>query len=343
MKKFISALLAVLLMLSTLYVTAFAVTGTVLISGTAGEGVVGVLTVSGSGPIKDDVAYDYDDDGEVVSSQTMNSIAMTLSAYYDEQTAEMGAAAAGRFRVGLIREIVVEEVVIRSSALEYAQFTVALYRADAEPYADRYAAIEGFIAKCVREEQFQNDILPIYALQELFSIENGLLEESEEDFASMFEYYNEAFGSQAETAEELESVALELLNRHFGTGFNDKNEIFRIEQNEWDWDPDVVWAEELEDAYMAEADSVFDDGRMFAATLGEEFSDGEKAYSWLKVLAPGDSPIKESCEKTGVSFSDLYDGLCKYCHKDHSGSIWQRFIGFIHKILYFFSSLFSGK
>ncbi|MBQ6165070.1 MAG: hypothetical protein IJK23_11400, partial [Clostridia bacterium] len=61
-----------------------------------------------------------------------------------------------------------------------------------------------------------------------------------------------AFGSDAETADELESVALGLLNGRFGTEYTDKNELFRIEQNEWDWEPQVVWAEELEAAYTAE-------------------------------------------------------------------------------------------
>ena len=386
MKKSISVLLALLLALSALGIAAFAAVASVLLSGTAGEGITwkltdnGVLTVSGSGAIEDEIEYDYDENGEVVSWQTLNSIAFTLTEYYDGQAADMDVAAAERYRIDLVRELVVEEgitvipdgeftgfyprrvslpatlkeigyqafdasfaeeVVIRSGAPEHAQFTVALYRADAEPYADLDAAIEGHIAKCVREEQFQNDILPIYALQELFSLENGLLEETEEELANMYEYYNEAFGSHARTADELEEIALGLLNRHFGTGFADKNEIFSIEESEWG--SDVVWAEELENAYMAEADEIFDDGRLFAATLGESFSNGEKAYGWLKVTAPGDSAIREACEDTGVAFADLNEGLCKWCHKDHSGNLWQRFVGFIHRILYFFAHLFGRK
>ena len=119
--------------------------------------------------------------------------------------------------------------------------------------------------------------------------------------------------------------------------------MFRIEQNEWDWNPEVVWAEELEAAYTAEADILYNDDRMISATLGEEFSDGEKAYGWLTVIAPGDSEIKDACERTGVTFADLYEGLCKWCHKDHSGNLWQKFVGFIHRILYFFAHLFGRK
>ncbi|MBR3423561.1 MAG: hypothetical protein IKG80_03625, partial [Clostridia bacterium] len=244
MKKSFSVLLTVLLALSAFAAVASAADENVLLTGTAGTGITwlltddGVLTVSGSGPIEDEIAYDYDDNGEIVSSQTLNSIAFSLTEYYDGQTAGMDVAAAERFRFNLVREIVIEEgitvipdgefdgfyprkvtlpaslkelglqafnaslaseVVIRSASLESAQFTVAVYRADAEPYADLDAAIEDLVAKRVREEQFQKDILPIYALQELFSIENGLLEASEEDLANIVEYYNEAFGSHAAT------------------------------------------------------------------------------------------------------------------------------------------------
>ncbi len=387
LKKTLSVFLAALLIAASL-VCAYAVPEYehVLLSGKAGENVNwiltddGVLTVIGSGPIEDEVAYDYDDEGEIVSWQTLDSIAFELTAYYDEHSAGMDVAAAEQFRFDLVRELVVEEgvtvipdgefngfyprkvslpasltalgyqafdasfaeeVVIRSGALEFAQFTVALYRADAEPYADLDAAIEGQIAKRVREEQFQNDILPIYALQELFSLENGLLEESEEDLAFMYDYYNEAFGSHATTADELEAAALELLNRRFGTDFADKNEIFRIEESEWG--TDVVWAEELYDVYAAEADSIFDDGRMIPGTLGEEFSEGEKAYGWLKVTAPARSGVQEACGRIGVTFADLNEGLCKFCHKDHSGNLWQKFVGFLHMIFYFFAHLFGKR
>ena len=385
-KKSLIVLLTVLFAASAFTAVASAEGENAKLTGTAGAGITwsltddGVLTVNGSGPMEDEIEYEYDDAGEIVSWQTLNSVAFTLTAYYDEQTAEMDAASAERFRFDLVREIVIEEgitgipdgefegfyprkvtlpaslktlgyqafdasfaseVVIRSDALAHAQFTVAGYRADAQPYADPDAAIEGCVAKRVCEEQFRNDTLPIYALQELFSIENGLQETSDEELAFMYASYNEAFGSHAATPDELEAVALGLLNRHFGTDYTDKNEIFCIEESEWG--ADVVWAQELESAYTAESDSIFEDGRLATATLGDEFSEGEKAYQWLKVVAPADSAVQEACEKTGVAFADLYESLCKYCHQDHSGNLWQKFIGFIHRILYFFAHLFGRK
>ena len=173
MKKSFSVLLTVLLALSAFAAVASAADENVLLTGTAGTGITwlltddGVLTVSGSGPIQDEIAYDYDDNGEIISSQTLNSIAFSLTEYYDGQTAGMDVAAAERFRFNLVREIVIEEgitgipdgefegfyprkvtlpaslktlgyqafdasfaseVVIRSDALAHAQFTVAGYR-----------------------------------------------------------------------------------------------------------------------------------------------------------------------------------------------------------------------
>ena len=39
--------------------------------------------------------------------------------------------------------------------------------------------------------------------------------------------------------------------------------------------------------------------------------------------------------------TDPDKGLCKYCGQDHSGSFWQRIVGFFHAILYFILHLFG--
>ena len=38
---------------------------------------------------------------------------------------------------------------------------------------------------------------------------------------------------------------------------------------------------------------------------------------------------------------DTAPNLCKFCGKDHSGNLWQKFVGFLHKIFYFFAHLFG--
>ena len=41
--------------------------------------------------------------------------------------------------------------------------------------------------------------------------------------------------------------------------------------------------------------------------------------------------------------TDPDKGLCKYCGQDHSGSFWQRIVGFFHAILYFILHLFGKR
>ncbi|MBQ6420972.1 MAG: hypothetical protein IJK02_07880 [Clostridia bacterium] len=65
------------------------------------------------------------------------------------------------------------------------------------------------------------------------------------------------------------------------------------------------------------------------------------------MTAPGRSSAAQNCRIAGVRFVSL-DGseaedLCQYCGKDHSGNLWQKFVGFVHRILYFFAHLFGMK
>ncbi len=46
-------------------------------------------------------------------------------------------------------------------------------------------------------------------------------------------------------------------------------------------------------------------------------------------------------EQIGESGETPNPNACKYCGKDHSGSFIQRFVGFFHKIAYFFAHLFG--
>ena len=97
-KKSLIVLLTVLFAASAFTAVASAEGENAKLTGTAGAGITwsltddGVLTVNGSGPMEDEIEYEYDDAGEIVSWQTLNSVAFTLTAYYDEQTAEMDAA-----------------------------------------------------------------------------------------------------------------------------------------------------------------------------------------------------------------------------------------------------------
>ncbi len=69
---------------------------------------------------------------------------------------------------------------------------------------------------------------------------------------------------------------------------------------------------------------------VYCAICSEELS---RAHTVIEKLPP------EPTEPTAPSDAD--DSLCKYCGRDHSGSFWQRIIGFFHSILYFFAHLFG--
>ena len=386
LRKTIAVLLAALLA-AALCVCAFAGDEDegVVLSGTAGSGITwtltedGVLTVSGSGPIEDELQYEYDDDEEISGSEKLSSVSMTILAYLETQTEGMDITAAEQLRFDLVRQIVIEEgitsipvdefeylyprtVSLPSSLkelgynafnatyaqsvtfggdLESAQFTIGGYRTDSEPYADLDAAIGGYFEKCVKEAEFQANSMPIYALQEIFSIKHGLVEVTDEDLASILEFYNGEIGIEAASIDELCAFAIDFLNSHYGTDHTSVDDFFRIEENEWG--QEVCFSDELQELYQAEADSIFEDGRMVSLSFGENSFEDVKAYTWLTVTAPSDSTIEKNCSAAGIPFIDLYEGLCKYCHQDHSGNIWQRFVGFIHKILYFFAHLFGLK
>ena len=80
---------------------------------------------------------------------------------------------------------------------------------------------------------------------------------------------------------------------------------------------------------------------------------GEEISS-LDIEAPALGHIDDDndnvCDRCGEKIGEPFggedqggenDGLCKYCGKDHSGSFWQRIVGFFHRILYFFAHLFG--
>lgn len=69
---------------------------------------------------------------------------------------------------------------------------------------------------------------------------------------------------------------------------------------------------------------------VYCANCKEELS--RETVSVPKLTPAGDDPSDPS--PTGGD-------LCKYCGKDHSGSFFQRIVGFFHSILYFFSRLFG--
>ena len=377
-KKLISVLLTVILT-ATMALSAFAAPKVVL-SGKAGENVTwqltddGVLTVSGQGAIVDEALYEYDDEGDIISSQLISSIGMSLSDYFDELTQGLNAAETEKARFNMVKELIVEEgitaipddefgfyfprkvvlpasltelgygiintiyteqIIIRSNSLESIQLNFAVCPEGAEPYKNLEEAIQSYVDLCVRQDQFSTDVMPVYALQEIYCLQNGLAETDEEYNAdTVLANNNECFGLNAASLDEQALLLLPMVNEHFGTSFQALSELFCTVEDEWG--SNVEFSDELWEVYGAETDTL-DDTRIETRTLGESVDEvGVTSYGWLTVMGVDGSVAEESCGYSQVNFV----ALCRFCGQVHGGSFWQSVISAMHKVFYFFAHLF---
>ena len=246
-----------------------------------------------------------------------------------------------------INAVFAEEVVVKSAAFPYAQFNVAAYRSGAQPYPDLDAAVEGYIAQQAAIDQFGRDTLPFEFLRFVYSIQSGAYEAEDEEIAEAIAFYSEAFGEEADAFETLVPTAITLLNARFGTAYSALEQIFSLEETESG--KEIVADETIENLIDTERERVNNTDRLEPMTLYPDPQEEYVVYRWLTVTAPGKSCLAENCRIAGVNFINMdgsaADGenLCQFCGRDHSGSLWQKFVGFLHRILYFFAHLFRLK
>ncbi len=335
----------------------------------------GVLTVSGKGAVEDVIEYEYDEDGEICSQSTTASIDLTLSDYYDEATQGLNAEQAEKFKFSMVKEIIVEEgiteipdseissyyprkvslpasltklgydafnatyaeeVIIRSKTVQFVQFYVAGCPVGAKPYESLDDAIQSHIDLNMKQQKFQDDMIPLYGLREIFGVQNGYDQLNEDYTVEMIlEYYNGELGSHATTLDELTPVLLEKINAYYGTSFETIGDIYELK--EYDWGLEIEMTETILDLYETEANAFFDN-RIDSLPLGSEpESNDMTVYQWLTVFAPNDSTAEKSCKTSHVNFI----GLCNFCGQVHGGSFWQSVISAMHKVFYFFAHLFK--
>ncbi len=382
-KNLISLAIAVIMVLS-LMTAAFA-DSSVILSGSLGENVTwtltgdGVLTVSGTGPIKDEVEILFDDGEGNVEMRILNSIGMSVDEYFSDNYGDLRGSEAEQAHLNLVKEIVVEEgiteipdgefgtvfprkvtlpstlekigynafyalfaeeITVSSVKVDSLNISVAAYKNGAEPYGSLDEAIEGYLDGIDKVDETYTLQMPLDVLAFAYYHDNL----DEDEINGTIDYYNSQYDMEAETPEDFIPKMIELVNEHFGTEYETIDQIIKlITDGE---DTYAVPNDELLAMREAEWDSINDDSRLMSTSLGIDW-DEVTAYGFLTITAPKGGNIEKDCATTGVNFSALEgaqvpnENACKFCGEDHTANVWQKIVGFFHSVLYFFAHLFG--
>lgn len=251
-----------------------------------------------------------------------------------------------------------EELIVNSVKLNGLEIYVPAYDNDAEPYNSLAEAKEHYIEKAAAQEAFGYELIPFdvlctYAYVVMLPDEAGWLWMDEDAKQEMMDVYNTFLGTEETELEALVPTALEKLNELYGTAYESIEDIFTVSVDE-DWS-ELVTDPALQEIFDTKNDELYDDSRLTIKPIDME-ADGRTAYGWFTVTAPAGGKIEADCKAAGVNFRALEgvtvppeeaeennENLCKFCGKDHSGNLWQKFVGFMHKIFYFFAQLFGRR
>ena len=249
-----------------------------------------------------------------------------------------------------------EELTVNSVKLKILEIYVPAYNNDAEPYGSLSEAKEDFIEKAAAQEAFGYELIPFdvlctWAYVVMLPDEAGWFWMDGDEQREMMDFYNAYLGTEETALEALVPAALEKLNELYGTAYESIEEIFTVVTDEDR--SELVTDPALQEIFDEKNNALYDDSRLTIMPLDMEI-DSRTAYGWFTVTAPAGGRIEADCKAAGVHFNALEgvtvppeepeetnENLCKFCGKDHSGNLWQKFVGFIHKILYFFAHLFG--
>ena len=147
-------------------------------------------------------------------------------------------------------------------------------------------------------------------------------------------------------------AALQKLNELYGTAYESIDDIFTVQTD--GGERALVTDPALQAIFNAKNDALYDESRLTIKPLDME-AEYRTAYGWFTVTAPAGGKLEADCKASGVNFiavegvtvppeeEEENENLCQFCGEDHSGSLWQKFVGFIHKIFCFFAHLFGKK
>ncbi|MBQ9552238.1 MAG: hypothetical protein IJU96_05675 [Clostridia bacterium] len=342
MKKWISVFLAALMMTAILP-AAFAADDDVIATGDGGEGVTwtltegGVLTVSGSGPIVDDIKVEVDEDG-YESTEMIDCIGWQLDRVLTARTEDMDAADAARARFDLVKDLIIAEGITAIPSDEFSDFyprsitlpgtlaelgysavnasfaetltvlnknldilggvILAGHHKDAATYASIDEAITATVAYETQLDEIEKKTYAVYDLGAAYEMQCGIDNGlTEEEYLTNF---NEYYGTDFTKLDECIAFCIDCINSDFGTQYTAVDEVYTFVQTE-----DESYAqrdEELDNTITELYEAADIEDSLCRAYLGEEGQEDVAVYTWLTVYGPAGSGAEEAAATSGVPF-----------------------------------------
>ena len=337
------ALFCAVLMIMAVMPMAFAAQSDVIATGTGGEGITwtltegGVLTVSGNGPIVDEVKVEVDEDGNE-SSEMIDCIGWQLDRVWEERTKDMDAAEAARARFDLVKKLVIEEGITEIPYDEFSELyprsitlpstltrlgysavnasfaetltvnskervvtggvVAAGHRKDIAGYASIDEAIAAKITHEAQMAEMEKKMYAVYDLGAAYALQNGIGDELTEEM--FFADFNTLHGTDFTDLEACIAYCIERINADFGTRYTKAEDVYTIVPGE-----DGSYTErnaQLDTIITEMYESADIEPALSRVYLGEGGEEDVIAYAWTTVCAPSGSGAEEAAAISGVSF-----------------------------------------
>lgn len=377
MKKTFSIIIALIMIFTALTgLNAFAAEDTVVAKGTGGEGITwtltegGVLTVSGKGPIVDDIFVEEYDDGSW-STQVLDSIDFQLSDYFNEATDGMSIEERENFRYSYVKTLIIEEgiteipenefiniypgtivlpstlenianravngifaesLTVNSKALQInGGVTIAGYDDGAQPFASLKEAKSAAVTAEVETTKLSEKIDKVYDLQTAYSITKDI--DVDLTAEELIEILNERYGTEFANLDDVIAYCVAAANELFETNYESADEIVTVTEDEFGTSVELI--PELNDRVTEMYDSVSIYDRLSTSEIGTEANEYFKLYNWTTVYGPSGSDTESCAKLSGLKFVPTDE------EEPQDDSFMGKVKAFFNKIIEFFKNIFE--
>lgn len=377
MKKTFSIIIALIMIFTALTgLNVFAAEDTVVAKGTGGEGITwtltegGVLTVSGKGPIVDDILVEEYDDGSW-STQVLDSIDFQLSDYFNEATDGMSVEERENFRYSYVKTLIIEEgiteipenefnniypgtivlpstlenianravngifaesLTVNSKALQInGGVTIAGYDDGAQPFASLKEAKSAAVTAEVETTKLSEKIDKVYDLQTAYSITKDI--DVDLTAEELIEILNERYGTEFANLDDVIAYCVAAANELFETNYESADEIVTVTEDEFGTSVELI--PELNDRVTEMYDSVSIYDRLSTSEIGTEANEYFKLYNWTTVYGPSGSDTESCAKLSGLTFVPTDE------EEPQDDSFMGKVKAFFNKIIEFFKNIFE--